>query len=538
MEAPRRVVHAAPQTVTRVVRSPQQSYQSRRTEVPDHYYVVKNVKNTRSKVEEEEAKVEEEEEVRTPKKARNSTSQVNAALRQEVESYKADAAMYKNQMESYRADQEEFRASPQKARNSTPPAESQVNTLRREVESHKADAARYRTQMESYRADQEEARTGPKKEVNTLRREVESYKADAARHRNQMESYRADLEKSKSSAARIHLDECDTLKSENVRLQKQMASLCVDYEALGEEHNREKREVELLQERSAELVIMQKQVDGHRREADGHRRLQADFEALVVDHEKTHSQLRREKREVDLLQERSAELVIMQKQVDGHRREVDGHRRLQTDFEALAVDHEKTHSQLRKCQTEIAVLQAHDDCEELLAERNQLCQNLATLSSELGRLQGLGADYFEYAGTCGHQSSHKIQTAVVMDQGNPMLGVEIKMLDDAFGRQDSVVVVHSVIPSGPSQEAGIRCGDILKEWDGIPLDSKLAFSRLVRSSKIGSTVVFTVIRNGRERTTSVMVGAARSNVGNVRRVKSDIQIGSGTRSKSSWSRSG
>ena len=66
-----------------------------------------------------------------------------------------------------------------------------------------------------------------------------------------------------------------------------------------------------------------------------------------------------------------------------------------------------------------------------------------------------------------------------------MLGVEIKMLDDAAGRKDCVVVVHSVTPNGPASQAGILPGDVLLAWDGIPLDSKAKFQRLLDQNSPG-----------------------------------------------------
>lgn len=76
-------------------------------------------------------------------------------------------------------------------------------------------------------------------------------------------------------------------------------------------------------------------------------------------------------------------------------------------------------------------------------------------------------------------------SSLLEDALHPILGVEIKMLDDAAGNRDSVVVVHTVVPNGPADVAGVRPGDVLKEWDGLLLDSKAKFQRLVDASHPG-----------------------------------------------------
>lgn len=107
----------------------------------------------------------------------------------------------------------------------------------------------------------------------------------------------------------------------------------------------------------------------------------------------------------------------------------------------------------------------------------------------------------------------------------PMLGVEIKMLDDAVGNRDCVVVVHTTTPRGPADAAGIRSGDILKEWDGILLDSKAKFQQLLDRSPPGTRVVFTVVRGNSVVDVPLTVGAAPvSQPRQLRRVRSESQV--------------
>lgn len=79
-------------------------------------------------------------------------------------------------------------------------------------------------------------------------------------------------------------------------------------------------------------------------------------------------------------------------------------------------------------------------------------------------------------------------------KSRPMLGLEIKMLDDAAGNKDCIVVVHDVTKGGPAAKSGIRPGDILKEWEGVQLESKARFQRFVDNSAVGSRPVLTVVR--------------------------------------------
>lgn len=107
----------------------------------------------------------------------------------------------------------------------------------------------------------------------------------------------------------------------------------------------------------------------------------------------------------------------------------------------------------------------------------------------------------------------------------PMLGVEIKMLDDAVGNRDCVVVVHTITPRGPADVAGIRGGDILKEWDGILLDSKAKFQQLLDRSPPGTRVVFTVVRGNSVLDIPLTVGAAPvQQPRTMRRVRSETQV--------------
>eukprot|EP00669_Euglena_mutabilis_P010851 TRINITY_DN554_c0_g1_i2.p1 TRINITY_DN554_c0_g1~~TRINITY_DN554_c0_g1_i2.p1 ORF type:complete len:549 (-),score=24.13 TRINITY_DN554_c0_g1_i2:245-1861(-) len=142
----------------------------------------------------------------------------------------------------------------------------------------------------------------------------------------------------------------------------------------------------------------------------------------------------------------------------------------------------------------------------LIREVERSAEEIRILDSEAARLQ---AELLECRGA-GRQVAPVAQPIASQAQ-RPMLGVEIKMLDDAAGRPDSVVVVHMVTPNGPSQRAGILPGDILKEWDGILLDSKAKFQHLLDQSPPGTQIILTVIRGKSAMEIPVTVGAAPAN---------------------------
>jgi RNase P/RNase MRP subunit p29 len=132
----------------------------------------------------------------------------------------------------------------------------------------------------------------------------------------------------------------------------------------------------------------------------------------------------------------------------------------------------------------------------LIREVERTSEEIHILEAEVARLRG---DLAECRGG----------SKPVAAQGHrPILGVEIKMLDDAAGRPDSVVVVHMVTPGGPSDRAGLRPGDVLKEWDGLLLDSKAKFQRLVDQTQPGTRIILTVVRGTSVVDVPVTMGSA------------------------------
>jgi len=81
------------------------------------------------------------------------------------------------------------------------------------------------------------------------------------------------------------------------------------------------------------------------------------------------------------------------------------------------------------------------------------------------------------------------------------LGVEIQAIDQTLATRFAVrpregVLVTNVLPDTPAAEAGLRPGDIVAEFAGVPLASTQQLQSSVERSPIGSTQTLTVLRDG------------------------------------------
>ena len=74
------------------------------------------------------------------------------------------------------------------------------------------------------------------------------------------------------------------------------------------------------------------------------------------------------------------------------------------------------------------------------------------------------------------------------------LGVSIS--DD----EQQGVSVGCVDDDSPAAEAGIEVGDVITEFNGLPVIGVMQFTRLVRETPVGRTVNVKVLRSGQERT--------------------------------------
>jgi serine protease Do len=90
------------------------------------------------------------------------------------------------------------------------------------------------------------------------------------------------------------------------------------------------------------------------------------------------------------------------------------------------------------------------------------------------------------------------------------LGVRIqdisKDVADALGLKTTQGALVTDVPDGPARDAGLKSGDIIKEFDGEVIDSTKTLVRVVADSAVGKSVPVKIIRDGRELMKSVQLG--------------------------------
>jgi serine protease Do len=90
------------------------------------------------------------------------------------------------------------------------------------------------------------------------------------------------------------------------------------------------------------------------------------------------------------------------------------------------------------------------------------------------------------------------------------LGVGLENLDGArirgLGPGDATgVLITQVVPNSPADKAGLRVGDVILQWDGLEVDNKTNFSRLVARTQIGATVEAEIQRGEQKRTVRITI---------------------------------
>lgn len=91
------------------------------------------------------------------------------------------------------------------------------------------------------------------------------------------------------------------------------------------------------------------------------------------------------------------------------------------------------------------------------------------------------------------------------------LGVKIQTVTDEIAdglglKNISGALVASVTPSGPAENADIKAGDVIVEFNGQKLDAMRQLPRIVAETPIGKEAEVKIIRDGKEITRSVKVG--------------------------------
>jgi serine protease Do len=72
----------------------------------------------------------------------------------------------------------------------------------------------------------------------------------------------------------------------------------------------------------------------------------------------------------------------------------------------------------------------------------------------------------------------------------------------------SVIGADPIISGGPAEKAGVKVGDIITELDDVAIDQNNSLSALVNKHKVGDKLKLTLLRDGKEMTLDVTLGAA------------------------------
>ena len=91
------------------------------------------------------------------------------------------------------------------------------------------------------------------------------------------------------------------------------------------------------------------------------------------------------------------------------------------------------------------------------------------------------------------------------------LGVIIQKIDkekmEAFGLEsDRGALVSQVVEEGPAKDAGLKLGDVIVEFEGMPVDDFDDLPPMVANTSVGTKTTVKVIRDGREKTFTVKLG--------------------------------
>jgi serine protease Do len=91
------------------------------------------------------------------------------------------------------------------------------------------------------------------------------------------------------------------------------------------------------------------------------------------------------------------------------------------------------------------------------------------------------------------------------------LGVAVQELTPSIREaldlgEESGVLVGSVVPDSPAEEAGIEVGDVLLVMDGKRLEDPVSLTNSVRALSPGQMASFVLLRNGKKRTVQAVLG--------------------------------
>jgi serine protease Do len=129
----------------------------------------------------------------------------------------------------------------------------------------------------------------------------------------------------------------------------------------------------------------------------------------------------------------------------------------------------------------------------------------AALAGALAAAAGTGAAFTPVAHgqTTTVRAPQAIQ--IVDGWGGSQIGVAIEDVDpgDTQGGQTGGIVIKDVTEDSPAEQAGLKAGDIIVEFDGERVRSARQFTRLVQETVPGRKVQAAVMRGGQRTTVTV-----------------------------------
>jgi serine protease Do len=104
-------------------------------------------------------------------------------------------------------------------------------------------------------------------------------------------------------------------------------------------------------------------------------------------------------------------------------------------------------------------------------------------------------------------------TVLLGDEGTSWLGVESQEVTSEKAKElklpaERGVLLQSVVQDSPASKAGLKENDVITEINGQRVEGTAQFRRMLHEIPAGRTVQFTVWRDGRAQTISVMLGKA------------------------------
>jgi serine protease Do len=126
--------------------------------------------------------------------------------------------------------------------------------------------------------------------------------------------------------------------------------------------------------------------------------------------------------------------------------------------------------------------------------------------SQTGGYQGVG---FAVPSTMAKPVIESLQKTGKVVRGH--LGIGIQELTPELAKSFGVntqkgILVNDVRDDSPAAQAGLKQGDVILKYQGVPVDSPRALQRAVTQTPIGTKVEITVLRDGREQTVSATIG--------------------------------